>query len=779
MGEQQELVTVTIDGREISVPPGTLLWEAARRLGIEIPIYCYHPKMDPLGACRMCFVEVKGMPKPMTACTTTVTPSMVVSTDSPMVKKSRRGTLEFLLINHPLDCPICDKGGECDLQDFTLRHGPGASRFDVSKRHFPKPVPVSDEILLDRERCISCQRCVRFCQDVAMEDGLVMLERGFKTEVGVEADAPFDSIFSGNVVEMCPVGALTAKSYRFVSRPWELKRTASVCGQCSVGCNVLVDVRVNKLLRQYSRTNDNIDEGFLCDHGRWNTEAVNSPERLRTPLIRRGVRLQPASWNDALKMVALRLSQTVREHGAAAVGGIGSTHTTNEEAYLFQKLLRAGLGTNNIDHYHGRFPSVERNGLPWVWSDSIAGLEKTSVIVLLGTDTYTRQPIIDLRIRRAIRKGARVYVLSPEPARLDRLAVGAIRYSPGQTGTVARALLSTVLSEGLTRGDFATNRAESVSALRETLSGTDADALAQSAGADAEALRALAREIAQASGAVLLYDEMATREPSGATLAQDVLQLALLTENFGRPGAGAGPLLEDNNSLGARDMGLLPDQLPGYQPLADGEALARMAEAWGMQLSKAAGMDYDAMLNGGVRSLYVMGADPARHATPEQLAKLEALDFLVVQDLFLTETAKRATVVLPAVAYTEKDGTFTNTERAVQVVRRAMLELPGARPDWQILRDIASLLDLGWQYLSSAQILAEIGRVVPLYAGASRRSLGQSGARWPFSAGEDGAAGRQTLVESACLTWEMVEHGVAGGADGAEPALPRTHGEQG
>jgi NADH-quinone oxidoreductase subunit G len=778
MGEQQELVTVTIDGREVSVPPGTLLWEAARRLDIEIPIYCYHPKMDPLGACRMCFVEVQGLPKPMTACTTTVTPNMVVSTDSAMVKKSRRGTLEFLLINHPLDCPICDKGGECDLQDFTLRHGPGTSRFDVSKRHFPKPVPVSEQILLDRERCIACQRCVRFCQDVAMENGLVMLERGFKTEVGVEEDAPFDSIFSGNVVEMCPVGALTAKSYRFVTRPWELRRTASVCGQCSVGCNVSVDVRVNKVLRQYSRTNDSIDEGFLCDRGRWNTDASNSPDRLRTPLIRRngaGSPLEPATWDEALRFVGQRLREVAKQHGAEAVGGIGSTHTTNEEAYLFSKLLRAGLATNNVDHYHGRFPAIERNGLPWVWSDSIAGLEKASVIVLLGTDTYQRQPIVDLRIRRAIRKGTRVYVVSPEPARLDRLAAGTIRYTAGQTGTVARALLGTVLGEQLTRGDFASSHAASVEALQTALGKTDPATLAANAGADAGALQALAREIAQAQGAVLLYDEMATREPSGATLAQDALQLALLTDNFGRPGAGAGPLLEDNNSLGARDMGLLPDQLPGYRPLADGAALT--AE-WGAEPPTTAGKDYDAMLSGGVRALYVMGANPARHATAEQLARMEGLDLLVVQDLFLTETAKRATVVLPAVAYTEKDGTFTNTERAVQVVRRAMQELPGARPDWQILMGVANALDLGWRYRSPLEILAEIGRAVPLYAGVSRRGLGAEGVRWPFSAGAADANGKPALVGSPFLTWAMVENGVAGSTGGAEPALPRAYGEQ-
>ena len=303
MPDQPELVNLTIDGRAVSVPKGTVVWAAAQKLGIEIPIYCYHPKMDPLGACRMCFVAIEKMPKLQTACTTVVTEGMVVATDTPAVRKARQGTLEFLLINHPLDCPICDKGGECTLQDFTLRYGPGAGRFDVAKRHYPKPIPVSEHILLDRERCIACQRCVRFCQDIAMEDGLIMKQRGFRIEVGADPAAPFDSIFSGNVVEMCPVGALTARSYRFVTRPWELKRTASVCGNCSVGCNVLVDVRVEKVLRQYSRTNDAIDDGWLCDRGRWDLEAVNSPERLRTPLVRRDGELRPATWEDALALV--------------------------------------------------------------------------------------------------------------------------------------------------------------------------------------------------------------------------------------------------------------------------------------------------------------------------------------------------------------------------------------------------------------------------------------------------------------------------------------------
>jgi NADH-quinone oxidoreductase subunit G len=784
MADDAQQVNLTIDGRPVSVPKGSTIWMAAEKLGIEVPIYCYHPKMEPLGACRMCFVAVEKMPKLQTACTTVCTEGMVVHTDTPAVEKARKGTLEFLLINHPLDCPICDKGGECMLQDFTQRYGPDDSRFDVAKRHYAKPVPVSNNILLDRERCIACQRCVRFCQDVAMESGLIMKQRGFKTEVGADPVAPFDSIFSGNVVEMCPVGALTARSFRFVTRPWELRRTPSVCGNCSVGCNVLVDVRVNRVLRQYSRTNDDIDDGWLCDRGRWEHEASNSSERLRTPLIRRDGQLQTATWDEALALVARRLREIAQRDGPRAVGGIGSTHTTNEEVYLFQKLLRTGLGTNNIDHFHGLFPHVASNQLPWVWTGSIAGLDHASHIVLLGADAYHRQPIVDLRIRKAIRKGAQVYVLSAEPNRLDHLAARAIRYQAGQTGTVARALLALMRVEGLTRGDYTTGAPQAqpdssphlddagatASGARPRRNGdgpgerTDPADLARQAGVDLEALREVASALSRADAATLLYDETATREPSGATLASDVLQLALLTDNFGRPGASAGPLMEDANSLGARDLGLLPDALPGYLPVGDAEARARLARVWGgAEVPAEPGLDYAAMLAGGVKALYVLGANPARHVGADAL---EGLEFLVVQDLFLTETAQRADVVLPAVAYTEKEGTFTNTERCVQLVRRAMLPLPGARPDWEILSGVASALGLRWTHRSPAEILAEIGQTVPLYAGVTRQAVGRGGVRWPTAAG-----GQPGAVEgSPYLTWDMLRAGVANEPQTVEPA---------
>ena len=730
--EKPQLINLIIDERPVSVPAGTVVWKAAQMAGIEIPIYCYHPKMPPLGACRMCFVEIEKAPKPpQTACTTVCAEGMIVHTNTPLVKKSREGTLEFLLINHPLDCPICDKGGECDLQDFTLRHGPGSSRFDLTKRHFIKPIPVSDNIYLDRERCIACQRCVRFSQEVAMdEEGLIMLDRGYKTEVSVTPGGKFESIFSGNTVEMCPVGALTARNYRFRTRPWELRKTPSVCANCSVGCNVRVDVRVDRILRLMSHTNDSIDDGWLCDRGRWGFDDVNRPDRLRTPLIRRNGQLEEATWDEALDLVAAKLQEIAKRDGPHAVGGIGSTHTTNEESYLFQKLFRAAIGTNNIDHHHGGFPAIEPGQLPWVWTGSIAGLGAASHIVLFAADPYERQPVIDLRMKKALRAGAKLYVVSNKPTRLDRLATLKLEYQAGHLDAVVRGLLNVVLTENLARGPFVEERPGFLDTLQAAFPAGAAEHLAKIAGVDAETLRTLAREIAGARGAVLLYDEMAAQEEEAPTLATDLLNLALATGNAGRHDAGVGPLFEDNNSLGARDMGVLPNSLPGYAGLEDAATRAHLRQVWGISSSKKLGLTYEQMLSGGVKALYVMGADPARHlSNPDVLEKLE---FLVVQSLALNETAQRADVVLPGQSFAEKEGTFTNTERCVQAVRQAMRPLAGPMADWEILAELGCRLNQAWSYTSPREILAEIARVVPIYSGLNWEAVSKSqGVRWP------------------------------------------------
>ncbi|HEY7983784.1 MAG TPA: molybdopterin-dependent oxidoreductase, partial [Ktedonobacterales bacterium] len=359
----------------------------------------------------------------------------------------------------------------------------------------------------------------------------------------------------------------------------------------------------------------------------------------------------------------------------------------------------------------------------------------------------------------------RVCILTPAPTRLDRLAAAALRYTAGQTGTVARALVALLRADGLAHGTYA-----DAAAARGATATEDAAALAAEAGVELEGLRALARAFAGAPAATILYDEAATLEPSGATLAADALELALLADQYGRPGAGAGPLLEDANSLGARDMGLLPDTLPGYAAVADDAARRRLGALWGGEVPPAPGLAYDAMVGGGVKALYVMGANPARHAD------LTGIAFLVAQDLTLTATAQRADVVLPAVSYAEKDGSFTNTERCVQAVKRALLPLPGARADWEILRDVARALGADWGYRSSAEVLAEIGRAAPIYGGVRRAALGACGLRWPLvaAAAGDGAA---TVAGSDYLTWEMLRAGVAAGAAGTPSEPEAAHAE--
>jgi NADH-quinone oxidoreductase subunit G len=694
------LVHLTIDDIPVAVPPGTLVWAAAKQAGIEIPIYCYHPKMPPLGACRMCFVEIEKMPKPpQTACTTPVSEGMVVYTKTEKVLKARRGTLEFLLINHPLDCPICDQAGECDLQDFTLRHGPGGTRFDLNKRHYPKPIPVSDEVLLDRERCILCQRCTRFSSEISMDNGLVMISRGFRMEVGTAPDHAFDSLFSGNTVEICPVGALTAANYRFRARPWELRRVPGICTNCSVGCNARLDVRVDKIVRLSSRQNDEIDDGWLCNRGRWGFEFVNSSQRLRTPLIRKGDTLEPTTWEQAYYLIATRLSELVKARGPQAIGGIGSTHTTNEEAYLFQKLLRDVLGTPNVDHHHGAFPGPRDalTGRPWMMTNSIAEIEHASHIVLIASDPYERQPILNLRIKKAMKAGARIFIVNESATELDRFAASKMRIPQNGAGLAAQVLLARALASK--PGQYDDLRATSAQAVVTARQKLGAAIVAQ--------LEDLADEIVGAQGAIILYDEMATLAPACANLAADLQALAVVTGNIGRPGAGVGPLFEDANSLGARDMGLLPDALPGYQPVRE------------------KGLAYHDMLKSeDIRALLVMGSNPLRHGElPPNL------EFLVVQDITLTETARRADVVLPAVSFAEKDGSMTNVDHHVQAVRRALRPLPGAKADWEILLALASHLGHKWTYTGPRDVLAEIAEQNPFYNGLTWEGLGAQGVR--------------------------------------------------
>ncbi|HWI50870.1 MAG TPA: NADH-quinone oxidoreductase subunit NuoG, partial [Symbiobacteriaceae bacterium] len=594
----EQLFNVTIDGRTVQVPKGTLLVEAAKQAGIEIPVFCYHPKLDPAGVCRMCLVQIEKIPKPQTACTTPVTDGMVVHTDTEQIANLRKGALEFLLINHPLDCPVCDKGGECDLQDLTFEHGPGTSRLQDAKIQKPKAKTLGNFIVLDNERCILCRRCVRFDNEVATEGNLIVEERAHFNQITTLPDQPYDSYFSGNTIEICPVGALTSELYRFKARPWDLARTESVCAMCSVGCEVKYEFRHGKLLRVVARDLDTADNGWLCDRGRFNYKHVQGDERLTQPMIRKDGKLVPVTWSEAMAAVAGDVKE--QKGKGNRFGVIGGGRLTNEEAYLLQKFARVALGTNNVDHRTGEQIITSMVSFPGKQSD----LSDASAILLIDSNPAESAPVMDLRIRRMVdRKKAKLAIIgSVMPKYRGRHA--RVQVKPGQTAAVVEALAS-----------VAAGKAATTSA------------------ADAETVTKLHDLITLGKKIVIVWDgrDAATGKAIlnlGAALKAKASVHVLI------PG-------EQNNSRGAEAMGVLPSYLPGYKPadkvgLTTGEMLKAAAE-------------------GQIKVLFLFGANllntyPDRKLVEAAMAKA----MIVTSDLFLNETAAKSCVVLPAASLAEK-----------------------------------------------------------------------------------------------------------------------------
>ena len=438
-----ERVTITLDGREVEVDAGTNLIQAAEDAGVYVPRFCWHSRLAPVGKCRMCLVEVEGARGTMltTSCTMTVSDGMVVHTKSEIAKKAQEGVLEFLLINHPLDCPVCDRGGECPLQDQTMAFGPGESRYVEEKRHFEKPIPISDLVLLDRERCVLCARCVRFSDEISGDPLIEFIERGNHTQINTFPDEPFASYFSGNTVQICPVGALTASPYRFRARPWDLEAAESTCSGCSVGCRVSVQSSQNEILRLLGVDVEATNHGWLCDKGRFGFQHLTAPERLTIPLIRGDDgELHEASWGDALDRAASGLAAIIDSNGAGAIAGLGGSRNTNEEALAFERLLRQTIGTPHLDARIGDaldptlLAAGPRRGL-------ISDLESAATILVWGPDLKEELPVLYLRVRRAATElGAKLIVVHPRFTGLDPSADHVVRYRPGEGGAMLTRL---------------------------------------------------------------------------------------------------------------------------------------------------------------------------------------------------------------------------------------------------------------------------------------------------------------------------------------------------
>jgi len=630
------MVKLLIDGREVTVPDGTLVVEAAKTVGTHIPVYCYHPKMDPAGLCRICLVEIEKMPKLQIACATRVAEGMVVHTMSPKVAEARRGVLEFLLLNHPLDCPICDKGGECDLQDYTMSYGPGASRLTEPKLHKPKRVDLGPTIVLDEERCILCRRCTRFDDEIAQERNLVVVERGHGSLIGTVDGGDYESYFSGNTTEICPVGALTSKAYRFRARPWDLGHADSVCTQCSVGCNYRIDTRFGHVMRTYTRENEQIDGGWICDRGRYTFNYLYEPARLRRPLIRRDSSFEDSSYNEAVALVAEKLAPVA---AAGRVGVIGGGRLSDEEAFALARFARDVLGTSNIDHrvHLQKFASPARFGA------RIADIDDASLIMVFGAIPPEQAPILDLRIRRAVaRRGARLIFAGPYKPDLA-VPFDYVAHTPGAIGDLMEKL---------------------------------ADAVSPSTGNGSGSVAELVQAFDKAPKTVAIHDG---RNPVAAAA------LERLMEKLRGAGKRAGILVVggQGNSRGAEAAGCVPNLGPGYAPVPKpGMTTREMLEA-------AAAGKLDA--------LFIAGANPMLTFPDGGLVRsaLDNVAFLIVCDQLLTETAALADVVLASASFAEKRGHVTNLEGRRQPFAQAVEAPVHVATDAQILADVAQAMGKG------------------------------------------------------------------------------------
>jgi NADH-quinone oxidoreductase subunit G len=695
-----KMISLTIDNKPVSVPEGTLIVDAAKRIGIDIPVFCYHPKMEPVGMCRMCLVDIgrpaidretrqpllnedgspqiQFGPKLETACTTPVTEGMVVVGLSEKVQAGRKEILEFILTSHPLDCPICDKGGECPLQNLTMEHGPGKSRFLFDeKMRLAKHKPLGELIYLDQERCIQCGRCVRF-QDIIAGDPVIGFEqRGRALQIVTYSEPGFDSYFSGNTTDICPVGALTTSDFRFGARPWELKPVASVCSQCPVGCNLTYNVRREArsngnlvIKRVMPRQHEQVNEIWICDKGRFaGYQYSESPERLIKPLVRRAGALQEATWEEALDLVA----EKFKAAGDGLVTLAGG-RLANEDLFNLRQLTARLNGQAVLDSYLSGGDLVAAMGLGA--GSNLGELGQGDAILVIASDLREEAPIWWLRVKQAADRGAALIVASPRPTASDRYAAQILPYQYGQEAALVLAMVNSLNSQKTRLPDW--------------LKAYKADA----------GVSAAAKLFASANNAVILYGQEGMDVTRSQELAQACANLLFLTDHLGKANNGLVAVWPAANSQGAWDM--------GFKPAAD--LPDRLAAA---------------------QALYVIASDPAGDA-PDLAAAVEQAGFVVVQDLFLTPTAQLADVVLPVAAQPEREGTYTSGERRVQRFFPAVLVVGETRSDFVIAAQLGERLGLKLEQRAASLVFNQIAAQVEDYAGLNYRKLAETAEQWPI-----------------------------------------------
>jgi NADH-quinone oxidoreductase subunit G len=678
MADKPQSVTLTVDGKKVTAPAGTLLIEACKTVGIEVPSFCYYPNLSLQGACRMCLVKIEKMPKLQTACTTVISEGMVVTSDSDEIKQARKSMLEMLLGNHPLDCPVCDAGGECELQDMTFSYGADESKFMEAKNHKDEQ-QWSPVVFFDRPRCILCYRCVRVCGEGMDVWALGVQNRGVSSIIAPNKEDHLECEECGMCIDICPVGALTSGAYRYKTRPWEMKHVGTICTHCGDGCKTTLGVRRAdtgmEIVRGDNRDKSGTNGDFLCIKGRYAFDFANHEERLTRPLIRKDGKLTPASWEDAFALIGKKFAEVRDKDGGAAIGVVGSTRITNEEAYLLSKFARVVLKTNNVDHHRtADFPALAAalRGKSDATA-SMADVFTAPAVLLIGNDPTEQHPLLAWQIRNNVRlHRARLYLINSRPIKLRRQATNFTQIPVGGEAQVAAFLAGSDAA-----GDALVGSSTSKDAwveLREKLRGE--------------------QNLAIVFGSELRGDDIASLVKFGSSI----------------PGAKFVCLADYANSRGAADMGVYPDLLPGYHPTAGNSQFHR---EWG-HIPQAEGLDLGGMVEAGkagkLKALYVVGSNPVGRLNLDPFAFSKS--FVVVQDMFLTETAVMADVVLPAANAYEKSGTFTNTCGDLQLVKKAG-EVTGTKADFEMIVRIADAMG------------SDVRKLLP-FGGGTYADMGQS-----------------------------------------------------
>ena len=677
-------VTLTVDGKKVTAPAGTLLIEACKTAGIEVPSFCYYPNLSLQGACRMCLVKIEKMPKLQTACTTVISEGMIVTSDSDEIKQARKSMLEMLLGNHPLDCPVCDAGGECELQDMTFSYGAAESKFMEAKNH-KEEQQWSPVVFFDRPRCILCYRCVRVCGEGMDVWALGVQNRGVRSIIAPNKEDHLECEECGMCIDICPVGALTSGAYRYKTRPWEMKHVGTICTHCGDGCKTTLGVRRAdtgmEIVRGDNRDKSGTNGDFLCIKGRYGFDFANHEERLTRPLIRVNGKLTPATWEEAFALVGKKFAEVRDREGGAAIGVIGSTRTTNEEAYLLSKFARVVLKTNNVDHHRtADFPTLASalRGKTNTTA-SMADVFTAPAILLIGNDPTEQHPLLAWQIRNNVRlHRARLYVINSKPIKLRRQAASFLQIPAGAEGKSAAFLAGNdaavdALVSSSTNVGSSTNK-DAWIAVRDKLRGE--------------------QNLVIVFGSEVRGDDLASLVKFGAEIS----------------GAKFICLADYANSRGAADMGLYPDLLPGYHATAGN---SEFHKEWG-DVPQSAGLDLAGMVeagkSGALKALYVVGSNPVGRLKIDPFAFSKS--FVVVQDMFLTETAVVADVVLPAANAYEKSGTFTNTCGDVQLVKKAG-EVTGTKTDFEMIVRVADAMGF------------DVRGLVP-FGGGTHADMGQS-----------------------------------------------------